>query len=151
MGPWLVTEQISTVHIWLKLVVSWVCVLEACENGTEDGLCVNNTFWSIELYEYHLTGSVHVCVCSPSNPEGLTALWVGNVLPDVPEKTLLHMFSQWEMLYLLLTGPGSCNAPWFIRRYRHYIYCLFAYLISLLSYLSTSFRIGLFPFPGHRS
>ena len=31
---------------------------------------------------------------SPSNPEGLTALWVGNVLPDVTEKTLRKMFAE---------------------------------------------------------
>ncbi|XP_052771808.1 stress-induced-phosphoprotein 1-like isoform X2 [Mya arenaria] len=30
----------------------------------------------------------------PKNPEGLTALWVGNVLPDVTEKKLQQMFSR---------------------------------------------------------
>ncbi|KAK3599443.1 hypothetical protein CHS0354_036459 [Potamilus streckersoni] len=32
---------------------------------------------------------------SPSNPEGLTALWVGNVLPEVNEKKLQQMFSRY--------------------------------------------------------
>ncbi|KAL4231630.1 hypothetical protein ACF0H5_009210 [Mactra antiquata] len=30
----------------------------------------------------------------PKNPEGLTALWVGNVLPEVTDKKLLQMFSR---------------------------------------------------------
>ena len=32
--------------------------------------------------------------CSPKNPEGLTALWVGNVLPEVTDKKLQQMFSR---------------------------------------------------------
>jgi len=60
-------------------------------------------FCCLYVYQY-LCACLCVCmylcvcvyfVCSPSNPEGLTALWVGNVLPDVPEKTLLNLFSQW--------------------------------------------------------
>ncbi|XP_074643081.1 uncharacterized protein LOC141900199 isoform X2 [Tubulanus polymorphus] len=31
----------------------------------------------------------------PTNPEGLTALWVGNVLPEVTEKKLTQMFSRY--------------------------------------------------------
>ncbi|XP_052250044.1 uncharacterized protein LOC127857608 isoform X2 [Dreissena polymorpha] len=31
----------------------------------------------------------------PKNPEGLTALWVGNVLPDVGDKKLLQLFSRY--------------------------------------------------------
>jgi len=31
---------------------------------------------------------------SPTNPEGLTALWVGNVLPEVNDKKLQQMFSK---------------------------------------------------------
>ncbi|KAL5017155.1 hypothetical protein ScPMuIL_006744 [Solemya velum] len=31
----------------------------------------------------------------PANPEGLTALWVGNVLPEVSEKKLTQMFSKY--------------------------------------------------------
>ncbi|KAL3864932.1 hypothetical protein ACJMK2_006575 [Sinanodonta woodiana] len=34
-------------------------------------------------------------VGNPSNPEGLTALWVGNVLPEVNEKKLQQMFSRY--------------------------------------------------------
>ena len=33
----------------------------------------------------------------PSNPEGLTALWVGNVLPEVTDKKLRKMFSEWVL------------------------------------------------------
>ena len=32
--------------------------------------------------------------CSSANPEGLTALWVGNVLPEVNDKKLVLMFSK---------------------------------------------------------
>ena len=36
----------------------------------------------------------HYFDCSPQNPEGLTALWVGNVLPQVTEKKLTQMFQK---------------------------------------------------------
>jgi len=37
-----------------------------------------------------------LCICesSPSNPEGLTSLWVGNVQPVVTQGVLEEMFSQ---------------------------------------------------------
>lgn len=33
-------------------------------------------------------------VSSPRNPEGLTSLWVGNVLPEVPQDELVRTFSK---------------------------------------------------------
>jgi len=40
----------------------------------------------------HKTPSIKM---DSSNPEGLTALWVGNVLPEVSEKKLIQMFSKY--------------------------------------------------------
>ena len=41
-----------------------------------------------------------VSLCSPRNPEGLTALWVGNVLPDkVDDKKLLKIFSKYVAVF----------------------------------------------------
>ena len=37
---------------------------------------------------------LNIFYSSPNNPEGLTALWVGNVLPEVSEKKLTQMFSK---------------------------------------------------------
>ena len=36
--------------------------------------------------------------CSPTNPEGLTALWVGNVLPTVKETDLQNLFNRFEAI-----------------------------------------------------
>ncbi|XP_042209187.1 protein STIP1 homolog isoform X4 [Homarus americanus] len=41
-----------------------------------------------------LTRNRHVSHVSPRNPEGLTSLWVGNVLPEVTEKMLSQLFSK---------------------------------------------------------
>lgn len=40
------------------------------------------------------TNTVDSVKMDPKNPEGLTALWVGNVLPEVTEKKLQTMFSK---------------------------------------------------------
>jgi len=64
----------STLYLYLLLAMDWRRWFQPSLVDTKHTLCL--------------------FVSSPSNPEGLTALWVGNVLPDVPEKTLLHLFSQ---------------------------------------------------------
>ena len=45
------------------------------------------------LWEHQLILS-HLSHCSPANPEGLTALWVGNVLREVSEDKLKAMFAK---------------------------------------------------------
>ncbi|KAG7153735.1 Tetratricopeptide repeat protein 31-like, partial [Homarus americanus] len=37
---------------------------------------------------------------NPRNPEGLTSLWVGNVLPEVTEKMLSQLFSKWVSSFM---------------------------------------------------
>ena len=39
------------------------------------------------------TSSNAIC-CSPSNPEGLLSVWVGQVMPEVTKKKLVQMFSK---------------------------------------------------------
>jgi len=38
--------------------------------------------------------SSHISCCSPSNPEGFSTLWVGNVETEVTSKTINDMFSK---------------------------------------------------------
>ncbi|XP_013399477.1 uncharacterized protein LOC106165708 isoform X2 [Lingula anatina] len=43
----------------------------------------------------------------PCNPEGLTALWVGNVLPEVTEKKLTQLFSKFGTITNMRMLPGK--------------------------------------------
>lgn len=44
---------------------------------------------------------------SPRNPEGLTSLWVGNVLPEVPQDELVRMFSKFGKLQSVKCLPDK--------------------------------------------
>lgn len=44
---------------------------------------------------------------NPRNPEGLTSLWVGNVLPDVSQEDLVRMFSKYGKLQSVKCLPDK--------------------------------------------
>lgn len=91
-------NQHGTVQAALDSLLAGV----AAENSLNDGLesdeeefCMNNTMTHAHPGTiYNTSSSPMDSKMDPTNPEGLTALWVGNVLPEVTEKKLNQMFSK---------------------------------------------------------